>query len=262
MNIKSVKKRLMSEILFFLRRPKPILFDHLPKCGGNSINHYLEQNYPKRLVFRTDGKNPQYSVRNFKDLPLDQRLQYQLIIGHCAHELKDYVHPKAFKVTVLREPVDRIVSHYFYVKRNPHHYLHKRVVGENIGLAEYTLKDLSLELTNFYTSHFSGISSDAVSQNPPEAISIAVKNILTSYNLIGFQDNIQEFIEKIRLVCKLPSSLPLGRINATDKRKHLDDLSEKEVLNISSTNAADIEFFKLVKKAVVSRSKEIKGSRL
>lgn len=252
--VETITRNLARELRFFPQQR--ILFDHLPKCGGCSIGFFLTQNYPRRLVFRTNGTNPEESVQRFKTLSESRRWKYRLIIGHLTHELRDYVHPNTFKATVFRDPVDRIVSHYFYVKRNPTHYLHKRVVEENITLAEYTQKDLSSELTNWYTSHFSGMSPCAVSTAPSEAISTALKAVLESYDLIGFQDDIHGFLENIRATCRLTSSVSEDRKNVTDGRKSVKDLSEDEFMNISRSNAADIELFALIRNAVTNKTME------
>lgn len=43
------------EAEFKIHRPAKVLFDHLPKCGGTTINLYLPANYPERFVYIIDG---------------------------------------------------------------------------------------------------------------------------------------------------------------------------------------------------------------
>ena len=83
---------------------KKILFDHLPKCGGTSLNKYLEVNYPSQKIFSINGLNPRVSIDEFKKLPISKRYEYDLVKGHAGNQLLDYVHPGCLKVTVLREP--------------------------------------------------------------------------------------------------------------------------------------------------------------
>lgn len=160
MTLKSLPMNFIKEIRYFFQKTKakPILFDHLPKCGGSFTKAYIMKNYPNRLVFQVDGTKPRELVKIFKTLPESKRLEYQFIVGHLADELADDVNPEAVKITILRDPIDRIVSHYFYAKQEPGHYLHQKILEENISLAEYTSKGLTGELTNWYTSHFSKMS--------------------------------------------------------------------------------------------------------
>ena len=110
-----IKQEIKREIFSYFSKENPnkILFDHLPKCGGSSLNKYLEMHYPRRRTFSIDGYHPEVSVEKFKNLSKKNRHGYDLVKGHLAHELLDYVHPECLKVTVLREPVDRIISHYY-----------------------------------------------------------------------------------------------------------------------------------------------------
>ena len=43
------------------------------------------------------------------------RHKYDLIAGIQAQQLIDYAHPECLKISILREPVDRIISHYYFV---------------------------------------------------------------------------------------------------------------------------------------------------
>ena len=67
-------QELKKEYLYaFTKKPRRILFDHLPKCGGSTLNTYLEANYPKRKTFSTLGGTPRISVDAFQKLSQDTR---------------------------------------------------------------------------------------------------------------------------------------------------------------------------------------------
>ena len=89
-------QEMKKEFLYSLSasRPRKILFDHLPKCGGSSLNVYLEAHYPKRKTFSTNGLNPTASVDDFKNLSQRKRHGYDLVKGHLAHNLLEYAHPE------------------------------------------------------------------------------------------------------------------------------------------------------------------------
>jgi hypothetical protein len=145
------------EYCFMALRPRKIIFDHIPKCGGTSLCAYLESHYPARKVFSINRSKSGISAEEFKALPQRKRYGYSLIQGHVANKLLDSVHPECVKVTVLREPFDRIVSHYYYAKRRPNHYLHSKIMEFKMGLEEYITADPSA-LQNYYTTHFSELS--------------------------------------------------------------------------------------------------------
>ena len=81
-----------------------------------------------RKTFHINGANPISSTNYFRQLSEKRRFKYELVYGHCAQKIIEYIDPYSLKITVLREPIDRIVSHYYYAKSNPNHYLHKQIV--------------------------------------------------------------------------------------------------------------------------------------
>jgi len=49
---------------------------------------------------------------------------------------------------MLRNPIDWIISHYYYVRRIPRHYLYNRVVSQNMNLEEYVMSGILSEINN------------------------------------------------------------------------------------------------------------------
>lgn len=50
-------------------------------------------------------------------MPQSQRHRYRLITGHLTDDLLSDVHPDMIRITVLRDPVERIVSYYWHYRR-------------------------------------------------------------------------------------------------------------------------------------------------
>lgn len=226
---------------------KRILFHHIPKCGGSTIQSYLRKHYPQKVIFLTDGFTPMQSVKYFKFLPEAGRHSYYLIAGHRTHELLNYVHPETIKLVCFRDPVDRIISHYFYVKQNKNHYLHDRVVKSEIKLKDYASLSLSGELRNLYTTYFSGFSIQEAELKPELSVYLAAKTILEQYNIIGFQDNLPELVKKIRNLAHLNQPFINQFINKSASRPRLKEIDENAKKEIAKVNFMDIQLYKLLK---------------
>ena len=69
-------------------------------------------------------------------------------------------------ITILRNPVERIISHYYYIKRNPDHYLYRKITDHNYAVDDIIKNKLSTEFDNGQTrllaSDFAGIDDQAV----------------------------------------------------------------------------------------------------
>lgn len=232
---------------FSTLKPRKILFDHLPKCGGTSLNSYLESHYPWRKTFSTNGLNPIASVEEFLSFPESKRYRYDLVKGHLANRLIDYVHPKCLKVTMLRDPVDRIISHYYYAKRMPNHYLYPKIHEANMSLEDYIASDLSDELRNWYTTHFSMSTLAEVEQNPEKSIDNAIDALINKYDIVGFLDEFSFFIDTIRDEAKLQYLYQIEKKNVTQGRVAIKDVQLSTIKMIERFNQLDIELFRRIK---------------
>ncbi len=184
----------------YLSHEKPavnILFDHLPKCAGRSFKRFLDSNYLWRQTYSISGKTPREDVRRFKDFSKEKRKRYKLVQGHMANELMEDVIGDFVRITVLREPVDRIISHYYFAKGLKSHYLHDKIHRENMTLADYVSKNVSDELCNWYTAHFSGMDITELMKNPEEGLEMAKMNLVSKYTHVGLMESIGDFVEMI-----------------------------------------------------------------
>lgn len=144
------------------------LFVHMPKCAGTSVKQVLEADMAERgesarLIFDYDSyiKIPgsQRVDRILKDL--DDPVEVPddaLVYGHFfpvkyigAQRLDDLR-----LVTILRDPLDRLISHYHFWKSGDFsdHYLWRKMKD-----SEWTLEDFILcdEMRNFYSQYFSQV---------------------------------------------------------------------------------------------------------
>ena len=90
---------------------RPIVFLHLPKTAGQSIRVFLGEAFPKRLIFpgQTDAHLALYSRQELS--------QYSIFSGHFSWSLIDCISKDAFVFSVLREPSQRIISFYKFLRR-------------------------------------------------------------------------------------------------------------------------------------------------
>lgn len=87
-----------------------VIFLHIPKTAGQSVHAFLEGFFPANEVCP--------ARENFQLLPLSiARLkQYRLFSGHLDWSLLDAVNGPRFVFTILREPAERILSFYFFLR--------------------------------------------------------------------------------------------------------------------------------------------------
>jgi hypothetical protein len=228
-------------------KPKKVLFDHLPKCGGITVGRYLLSHYRYNKVFIIDSRDPQTSVRTFKLFPEATRFDYDLVVGHGAHGLLDFVHPETIKMTIFRDPVERIISHYYFVQRDIDNYLHEIVTGKQMTLEEYVTSGISRELRNWYVTHFSGDSIVEAESRPEWSVAKAHRIIKDRYHVIGFLDDLVGTMNILGKEAGYRRHFQNAHLNKTANRPKKNEIDESALDSIKSVNFLDVELYNRLK---------------
>lgn len=87
-----------------------VLFLHIPKTAGQSVHAALEYAFGKENICpaRVNDQLLTYSVSDLS--------RYQVFSGHLDWSLLDCVPGPTYRFTILRDPMDRILSFYFYLR--------------------------------------------------------------------------------------------------------------------------------------------------
>jgi len=101
-----------------------ILFLHIPKAAGTTLAGIAERHYPARKQYRL-GENAQAAIERFNQLPEAERGRYRYIAGHFPYGVHEQVPGPYAYMTMLREPIDRVISFYHFIRNDSRHPWHE-----------------------------------------------------------------------------------------------------------------------------------------
>ncbi len=168
---------------------KSLIFLHVPKAAGSTLHSIIERQYSKAATFHVEGNNVSRSIGEFRNLSAPRRETIKCLKGHMPYGLHSYLAQPCTYITCLRDPVDRIISHYHFVLRTPNHYLHERIVSQRITLDEYVSRGISYELSNAQTRLLAG---QAKGDLQADALDRAKKNLSHDFAVIGLAERFDE----------------------------------------------------------------------
>lgn len=96
------------------RSPPPVVFFHLFKCGGTSVIHRLRRSLPRGRFLHV--RDPRAFAATLAADPAEAR-RYRAVAGHLDIGLLAERFPDARWATLLRDPVDRMLSQYHHFRR-------------------------------------------------------------------------------------------------------------------------------------------------
>lgn len=164
-------------------RPDHLLFMHIPKTAGSTVHSMLGLQFPKR---RQLIRNMVQHTAALENLSAAQREELRLVRGHFPHGLHHFFTGSTEYTTLLREPVDRCISHYYYLKGKRDALPQDDPRSIRHSLAELCSNGEFLFVDNLQVRYLSGNAAAPFGQVNETMFRDALKN-LEAFPVIGIQ---------------------------------------------------------------------------
>lgn len=215
----------------------PLIFVHMYKAGGTSLRQVVRKQHSgaKIQIFKGDF----HGSTEWRSLPQAERDSFDLLIGHQHYGQHQFISRQATYMTMLREPVERVLSYFFCVKRFKNHHLYKHGFTDETTLAEFVGQARHIELDNIQTRL---LNPQPDKQYPfgsvnEDMFETAMKN-LESIERVGTVERMNDFLELLR--CAEGWIIPEAPLqNRTADRPKADDQPEEIIERIRELNRFD-----------------------
>ena len=223
------------------RRDRCIVFLHIPKTGGVTLRRALKWKYPSRTLYAETLTKP---LEAFEQVPLSERASARVISGHLHYGVHEYIPQECEYVTVLREPVARVISSYHYILGDQSHWLHADLVRSDAPWEEFLRTEPTVD--NHQTRMISGRGGGELTRAPepldPDALEKAKRN-LERFLVVGLTERFDETFLLLRraLRWKLPFYLT-ANVTRRPKRgaRASSSASASAISSISSCTSSRI----------------------
>ena len=221
-----------------------ILFLHIPKAAGSTFKKILNRNYSRNSIIQFTGKKSE--IENFLLLPEQRKKAINVIEGHMTYGFHKFI-PKPYKyLTFLRDPVERVVSLYYFIKRRPAHYLHNKIINDNMSLLDFINSNLSVEIDNHQTRLISGIEDIPIGSCSIEIFEKAKSNLINDFVFVGISEKFNESLLVFKDIFKQNNIFYSVR-NQTKNRPLVKNIPDSVINAIAEKNKFDIELYRLAK---------------
>ena len=233
---------------------------HIPKTAGMSLATILQRHYGAAFVGgRGEGRRapPDKRAPNVFSRfdQVDARLRsisatpgVRAVSGHITFGLHDRLPADARYITVLRDPVERTLSQYYYLVRPPGKRAGKAGAGfvppwlppPPAGLTlEECLSERGYIPDNLQTRMLCGLVSP-YDPLPPQALEQAKRNLRERFAFVGTTERFEEFLAWLNHELGWPT-VAYRRSNKNPSRPRQDDLPSDVLRVVEERNALDRE---------------------
>ncbi len=231
-----------------------LYFLHVPKAAGTTIRTFFEDH------FDLDRICPHFVFDDIVALPPGDLARYRLICGHHGwflHSMLPPAHP-LHVVTMLRDPLERSLSHYYHQRNSPDNWLHQIV--RDWSFESYVHHPLGIsELVNFQVRHLAldriqedywehslmrdrDIDALIAKYSDPRLLDRAVER-LESMAAFGLAERMTDSIRLIGHVFGWPEWTRPPRHNARVSERDPGDLTSRAVEQVRRLTALDYRLY-------------------
>ena len=172
-----------------------LIFLHIPKTAGTTLNRIIEWQYSPLSIFTLDPYRFRATAERFKTLSEERRRRFRVVRGHLYYGLHEFLPQGATYITMLREPVARFLSSYYFIQRRPLHPLHRKMKRERLGVEDYLR--LIPHRHNLQCRLIAGVQDNRSADE--RLLDMAKENLTKSFSVVGI---CERFEESLMLIAK------------------------------------------------------------
>ncbi|MCS7039613.1 MAG: sulfotransferase family 2 domain-containing protein [Caldilineales bacterium] len=218
------------------------IFIHIPKTAGMTIRAIFHRQYRNDEIYRIrwnfDRNNP---FDEFLSLPTKKRNKIKIIYGHIPFGLHKYIQIPVSYFTLLRDPIERTISHYYHIRKRPNHFYHRMALDMDIG--EFIVKSRFREFDNGQVRQLTGAGHLPFGACSEELLAQAIANLENHFCAVGLQERFDESVVLLRRTLGWKKPPLYRRRNVNRLRPRGETLPTEALAVITAYNELDRQLY-------------------
>ncbi|WP_262966474.1 Wzt carbohydrate-binding domain-containing protein [Methylobacter psychrophilus] len=218
--------------------PGRIIFDHIPKTAGQATNAWLMDKLGSGCVTTNLSGNHLDMIRQYGGL-------YSVICGHVHFNDGERLDSLYQYMTCLRDPIDRVISWLYFVINN---YDNLQIPELRMMVRSFLDSDgqdfsdgLIVHISNANVEHFCRINGTGLELDD-EKVANALAAI-KQYDVVGLYEDMPQFFAHVAALIGLPPPQEIARVNVTNQRPQVEQLSPALRERIVELNQLDLRLY-------------------
>ena len=224
-----------------LRGEQPLLvFVHLRKTAGSTIRFVMSRQFRRAEEMTINAPSVDAANQTWNAIAPEQRAGIKCVRGHFPFAPNLFA-PRAITCfTILRDPVERVASEYYFNLRNPEMRFHAALTRDRITLDQFVNSERFAEIHNTQTRMLAGTNASA---SPSELLDSAITNLRERMAVVGVSDRLDETL----LLCRAIFGwrrLVYRRVNVNPRRPPFETLAATTLATIERANSLDRSLYR------------------
>ncbi len=258
---------------YHLSESDQVYFLHIAKTAGSSLSNILNH-----FLWTKVEERPHYLPHDLLTPP-ETLVTDPLIVGHLFYSLHHFLMRPPIYLTILRDPVTQVMSHFLHIQRDPNSQFHRKFQGKT--LLDF-VRDPELEpiVANYQTRNLI-VDGDfrAVAAATPmpvqkypgfphlmlaacvcdQALLDQAKARLREFAFVGIAERFEESIALLTYTFHWPSLREFERFNTAPNVLREEEIPAEAVAIIEAKNTLDRQLHRFGLELFESRLREMEA---
>ena len=222
---------------------KKLIYVHIPKTGGSTLQSILIRQYGKNHFFRINRRN---TLADFLEV---DKTNINLLVGHFPFDYHKHFNESnnIQYLSLIREPVSRLISNYYHILSRPNNPHHQALTEQTNNIKEFVEQDINKKTENCYVRFFSNNIDTPHNSCTKQMLEKAKKNIEQYFPIVGITEMYDESLIMMKNHYQWEQPYYAKKNKARIKYNIKTDIDEDSINTIKQYNQLDIELYNWVK---------------